>query len=96
MESERDTNEIERRILAMMRKVLSSVARDTAPTPGRRNVLSDQTVQDIRECLSIISLREQQLAEQSGIHGRMKPRFTDQAGNSAVVPVDTIKHKKEN
>jgi len=95
MESEKETNQTEQRIMAMMRKVLTAVARDTAPVPGRRNVLSDQTVQDIRECLSVISLREKQLTEQAGIRDKMKPRFIDQPGKSAVIPVSTIKNNKK-
>lgn len=95
MEPDQDTSQTERRIMAMMRKVLSAVARDTAPAPGRRNILSDQTVQDIRDCLSVISLRERQLAKQSELQRRMKPQFADQPGKSTVIPVNTLKNNKE-
>ena len=42
------------RIMKMMRQVLSSIARDTVPPAGMKHPLSDETIQSIRECLSVI------------------------------------------
>jgi len=51
----------EERILRVMKRVLTDVAKDTYTRPGYRHPLSDDTVQGIRECLSLISAREIEL-----------------------------------
>ncbi|MGV6826362.1 MAG: segregation and condensation protein A [bacterium] len=83
--------EIERKILAAMRKVLASVIKDT--TPAHRSMqhpLSDSTIQDIRQCLGLISARERDLADRAGI-GQEKPYFTDETTTAEVVSITSIK-----
>jgi len=81
----------ERRVLSMMRKVLSAVARDTAPMPGRRSPLSDQTVEDIKSCMVVISMREQELAEAKGKFHQLRPEYKDQQKKSKFVSLDPDK-----
>jgi len=93
MNPDLEAQQTERRIMAMMRKVLSAVARDTAPGPGRRNALSEQTIQDIRDCMVVISQREQELAKQLGKQHKLKPRFADEPGKSKTVPLSSLEKK---
>jgi hypothetical protein len=87
----------EERILHMMKRVLTDVARDTAPQPGLRHPLSEGTVQGIRECLALISAREQELAQQNGRAMNARPRFVDEPRSEVVVPldIDSLKNLKK-
>ena len=51
-------------ILAAMRKVLGSIIRDLTPSPGTRHPLKDETIQDVRTCLGLITAREQELTQE--------------------------------
>ena len=79
----------EERILRVMKRVLTDVAKDTYTRPGYRHPLSDATVQGIRDCLSLISARERELAEAAGRPMNLRPRFRDEPQTSVVVPFDT-------
>lgn len=81
----------EQRILVVMRKVLGSVVKDTATAPGLRHPLSDQTIEDIRQCFGLIAAREQELAKEAGIEIKDRPRFTDEPASSQVVSIDSLK-----
>jgi hypothetical protein len=84
----------EERILAMMKNVLTSVAKDTAPQPGLRHPLSEHTIQGIRECLMMITAREQELARELGRDTSARPRFIDEPKSEVVVPLDFSSMKK--
>ena len=45
-------------VLHAMRKVLTAVIRDTTPPPGMRHTLTDETIQDMRVCLGLITARD--------------------------------------
>ena len=81
----------EQRILVVMRKVLASVVKDTAPPPGMRNPLSDSTIEDIRQCFGLIAAREQELAKEAGIDIKERPRYTDEVVVSKVVSIQGLK-----
>lgn len=85
--SEQETTK-EERILAMMKKVLTSVAKDTASEPGLKHPLSDHTIRGIRECLIMITAREQELAREHGRDTSARPRFIDEPKSEVVVPLD--------
>ena len=85
--SEQETTK-EERILAMMKKVLTSVAKDTASEPGLKHPLSDHTIRSIRECLKMITVREQELAREHGRDTSARPRFIDEPKSEVVVPLD--------
>ncbi len=86
-----DDNKVtEKRIMAMMRQVLSSVARDTVPPKGMKHPLSDPTIQGIRECLAVISARESELGVELGESNTARPRFVDEPETSKVVSLDSI------
>lgn len=87
----------EARILRVMRQVLTTIVKDTATAPGMKHPLSDATIEDIRQCLGLISAREQEILREIGVDNDMKPRFTDDpaAQESVVVPIGKLKTKKK-
>jgi hypothetical protein len=84
----------EERILRVMKRVLTEIAKDTYTRPGHRHPLSDDTVQGIRDCLALITARETELAEAAGRPLSMRPRFVDEPRSSVVVSLD-VKDRKE-
>jgi hypothetical protein len=85
---------METRILAMVKKTLTDVARDTQTPPGMRHPLSEQTINNIRDCLNLIVAREQELQAQTA-EPSLKPRFADTPDNKQViVKLDTRKPGK--
>lgn len=79
----------EQEILMVMRKVLAAIIKDTTPQPGMRHVLSDGTIQDVRNCLGLISAREKELADAQGRVAE-RPYYTDQPQRSTVVPIGRV------
>ncbi len=78
----------ERRILRAMRKTLTSVIKDATPRPDMPGFLSDNTVEQIRDCLGIISLREKELAEALELTPA-KPMYPDQERTVKQVQIKT-------
>jgi hypothetical protein len=76
----------EHRILITLRKVLSSVARETTPPPGMQHPLSAKTIEDIKNCFVLIAAREKELNEKHGHDTSARPRFADEPKTSHVVP----------
>ncbi len=83
----------EKRIMVMMRQVLSAVARDTAPPRGMKSPLSDDTIQGVRECLALISARERELNVELGEENQARPRYVDEPETTKVVSLDSITKK---
>jgi hypothetical protein len=85
-----DNSEKERDILVVMRKVLAQIIKDTTP-PSRamQHPLSDQTIQDVRHCLGLISARERELADAAGVAVE-KPYYTDEPPAATVVPMPRV------
>jgi hypothetical protein len=86
----------ERDLLIVMRKVLANIIKDTTPAHrDLKHILSDNTIQDIRTCLGLISARERELAEISGIQ-QEKPYYSDEKPAAEVVSISKIgKLKKD-
>ena len=82
---------VEEKILRMLKRVLTDIAKDTSTPPGMKHPLSENTIQSIRECLGLISAREQELAEKSGRPSRSRPEFVDEPKTTQVV---TLHRKK--
>lgn len=82
----------EQRILRLMRKTLGNIVKDVTPGPGRANPLSDNTIQDIRDCFALISEREKELAEALNFDPA-KPYYTDD-GQARADVIGFIKPKK--
>lgn len=90
---QQDEKAIEKRVMVMMRQVLSAVARDTVPPPGMKHPLSESTIQGIRECLALISARERDLNVELGEENQERPRYVDEPETSKVVSLDSITRK---
>ena len=75
----------EQSIMILMRKTLSRIIKDVTPMPGMKSPLRDETVQSIRQCLGVISNREQEIAKAMGREIKDRPRFTDEPAKSHVV-----------
>jgi len=68
---------MERRILRVMRKVLAGVVRDATPRADMPGCLSERTVEDIRACFELISIREKELADALALN-QAHPLYPDQ------------------
>jgi len=75
----------EERILRMIKRVLTEVAKDTSTPPGVQHPLRDETIQSIRECLALVAARERELGDESGRASRARPEFVDEPKKSQVV-----------
>ncbi|WP_455198985.1 hypothetical protein [Kaarinaea lacus] len=93
MTEETESHEKEIRILKMVKKTLTDVAKDTYTPPELKHPLSEQTINSIRECLSLISAREAELAGAEGQVSSSKPRFIDEPQDTVVVKFDTDSKK---
>lgn len=82
----------EEKILTAVKRVLTEVIKDTATEPGMRHPLSENTINGLRDCLLLISQREQELAEAAGRSMDMRPRFKDEpkSQGDVVVSIDAI------
>jgi hypothetical protein len=78
----------EQRILSMVKKVLTDVARDTHAPPGIKHPLTDRTIEGIRDCLTMIVAREQELADALGQSMNLRPRYADEPRKNTVVPIN--------
>lgn len=85
----------EQRTLLVMRKVLSAIIRETTPNPGMKHVLSDNTREDIRLCFGLITAREHELADQSGMEIKERPRYTDEPKQSSVISIEALKQSSK-
>ena len=68
------------RILRAMRITLAGVIKDTATPHGMRHPLSDSTIEDMRQCLALISARERELAQADGSPQNLRPSYVDEPG----------------
>jgi hypothetical protein len=69
---------MEERILTAVKLTLANVIKDTATPHGMRHPLSDGTIQDLRQCLALISARERELAQAAGRPVSGRPRYADE------------------
>jgi chorismate mutase len=76
---------MDERILTAVKLTLANVIKDTATPHGMRHPLSDGTIEDLRQCLALISARERELAEAAGRSKEKRPHFTDEPGRDEKV-----------
>jgi hypothetical protein len=75
----------EERILRAMKLTLAGVIRDTATPQGMRHPLTDATIEDLRQCLALISARERELAQAAGRDTSERPHYADEPARAAQV-----------
>lgn len=83
----------EERILRMLKRVLTDIAKDTSTPPGMKHPLSETTIQSIRDCLGLISAREKELAAEAGRPSMARPEFIDEPKKTHVVTLHKPKKK---
>jgi hypothetical protein len=76
-----------------MRRTLGNVVKDVTPRGGRPNPLSEETILDIRDCFSLISERERELAESLDFE-QARPYFVDGEKPKAKV-ISIVKPPKD-
>lgn len=82
----------ELRILAAMRKTLSSVVKDVTPSSrSLKSPLKQSTTDDIIMCFGLITAREQEIAKIQNTSLTQKPRFIDEPKTSHNVSLDSLK-----
>ncbi|TVQ90459.1 MAG: segregation and condensation protein A [Chromatiaceae bacterium] len=79
----------EQQILIAMRKTLAAIIKDVTPPPGMRHPLSAHTIEDVRQCLGLISAREKELADRDG-RGGERPHYADRPQAAQVVPISGL------
>lgn len=84
----------EYRVLLAMKTTLTCIVKDTATPPDMKHPLNEDTVENIRQCLMLISSREQELLQEAGIESTAKPKYIDEPDNVTAIPVDSIKVRK--
>ncbi|MFZ0789682.1 MAG: segregation and condensation protein A [Chromatiaceae bacterium] len=84
----------EQQILIAMRKTLSAIIKDVTPPPGMRHPLSEPTIEDVRQCLTLIATREKELADAQG-RGGERPHYADEPQAAQVVPFGGLSRKKD-
>lgn len=89
-------NSKEEKILSAVKRVLTEVIKDTATGPGMKHPLSENTIHGLRDCLMLISQREQELAELGGRSMEQRPHFKDEVRQQGdvVVSIDSISRNK--
>jgi len=87
----------EEKILSAVKRTLTEVIKDTATEPGMKHPLSNDTINGLRDCLLLISQREQELAEAAGRSMDMRPHFKDEPKQQGdvVVSIDSIGKSKD-
>lgn len=92
-----ETRSKEEQILRAVKMTITGVIKDTATAPGMKHPLSDRTIEDLRQCLSLISAREQELASESGRAMDMRPQMPGDVKPKAevVVPLHQIGRSKK-
>jgi hypothetical protein len=88
----------EERILRMVKKVLTDIVKDTTTPPGMKHPLSDNTIDGIRDCLGLITARENELQTAAGRESQSRPHFIDEPQKNVVVDLKSPAKKptKEN
>ncbi|MES9992661.1 MAG: segregation and condensation protein A [Candidatus Thiodiazotropha sp.] len=91
-----DESNKEREIMMVMRKLLTTIVREVTPEhKSLKHPLSEQTIQDIRACLGLITAREKELADAGGRSAEERPYFVDEPPATKVVPISKIGRSKQ-
>lgn len=87
----------EEEILQLVKNTLTTIARDTYTPPELTHPLSSDTINQIRNCFSVITQRQQELACARGEEFNDRPHFIDETNDSFVISLDDFREmaKKE-
>ena len=97
--SNEDTNNPgkEEEILQLVKGTLTAIAKDTYTPPELTHPLSSDTINQIRNCFTVITQRQQELARARGEEFNDRPRYIDEPSDTFVVSLDDFRDstKKE-
>lgn len=85
----------EEQVLAVMKRIITDVAKETFAKPGHVHPLSDDTIRNMRDCLGLIAAREAELQEEAGRSSTARPQFIDEPNRAVVVPITEIKKQSK-
>jgi len=87
----------EEEILQLIKNTLTAIAKDTYTPPELTHPLSGDTINQIRNCFSVITQRQQELARARGEEFNDRPRYIDEPDDTFVVSLDDFRDstKKE-
>lgn len=85
----------EEQVLAVMKRVLTDIAKETFAKPGHVHPLSDDTIRNMRDCMGLIAARESELQSDAGRSSTARPQFIDEPNRAVVVPIGDINKSGE-
>lgn len=87
----------EEEVLQIIKNTLTSIAKDTYTPPELTHPLSSDTINQIRNCFSVITQRQQELARARGEEFNDRPHYVDETNDTFVVSLDDFRDstKKE-
>ena len=83
----------EEQVLAIMKRVLTDIAKETFAKPGHVHPLSDDTIRNMRDCMGLIAARQHELQESAGRPSTARPQFIDEPGRAQVVDITNLTTK---
>lgn len=81
----------EEEILQLVKNTLTTIARDTYTPPELSHPLSSDTINQIRNCFSVITQRQQELARARGEEFNDRPHYIDETNDSFVISLDDFR-----
>lgn len=84
----------EHQILVTLRQVLASVVREVTPEPGMKHPLSQKTLEDVRQCFTLIAAREREVSLKMGMPSLHRPHYVDEPKKDKVVKLHGIGQNK--
>ncbi len=85
----------ESRVLRAVKLAVTNVIKDTATQPGLKHPLSEATMEDLRQCLVLISGREREIAEEAGDSMVMRPSYVDEPAPTGKAEVSLASLQKK-
>ena len=87
----RDGPDQEEEVLQLVKDTLTAIAKDTYTPPELTHPLSSDTINQIRQCFTVITQRQQELAKARGVEFNDRPRYIDEPSDSFVVSLDDFR-----
>ena len=81
----------EEEVLQTIKNTLTAIAKDTYTPPELTHPLSSDTINQIRHCFSVITQRQQELAQSRGEEFKDRPRYIDEPNDTYVVSLDDFR-----
>ena len=81
----------EEEILQLVKSTLTAIAKDTYTPPELTHPLSSDTINQIRDCFTVITRRQQALAGARGEEFNDRPRYIDEPNDTFVVSLDDFR-----